>query len=189
MKLYRNRHDGTFEDVTNQVGLDKVYMPMGANFGDIDNDGYLDVYLGMGAPSYTSMFPHVLLRNDQGKSFVRRNGIFRHRRIAHRDMLSCSPISPGMEAKTLWLRSAALFQATSTPNARLCESRQSQQLVECSAGRRQRPIARLWALRFTSPYAMAILLHVRSTGRSARPVPSAPIRSSRILVWALARPT
>jgi len=70
MRLYRNRHDGTFEDVTDQVGLDKVYMPMGANFGDIDNDGFLDFYLGMGAPSYTSMFPHVLLRNDQGKSFV-----------------------------------------------------------------------------------------------------------------------
>jgi tetratricopeptide (TPR) repeat protein len=69
MKLYRNRHDGTFEDVTEQVGLDKVYMPMGANFGDIDNDGYLDIYLGMGAPSYTTMMPHELLRNDQGKSF------------------------------------------------------------------------------------------------------------------------
>jgi len=70
MRLYRNRHDGTFEDITKQAGLDKVYMPMGANFGDIDNDGYLDVYLGMGAPSYTAMFPHLLLRNDQGKSFV-----------------------------------------------------------------------------------------------------------------------
>ncbi len=45
MKLYRNMHDGTFEDVTEQVGLDKIYMPMGANFGDIDNDGYLDIYL------------------------------------------------------------------------------------------------------------------------------------------------
>jgi len=70
IKLYRNRHDGTFEDVTEKVGLDKVFMPMGANFGDIDNDGYLDIYLGMGSPSYTAFLPHVLLRNDQGKSFV-----------------------------------------------------------------------------------------------------------------------
>ncbi|MGB6830203.1 MAG: FG-GAP-like repeat-containing protein [Terracidiphilus sp.] len=70
MRLYRNNHDGTFKDVTKQVGLDKVFMPMGANFGDVDNDGYLDVYLGMGAPSYTSMFPHVLLRNGAGKKFV-----------------------------------------------------------------------------------------------------------------------
>jgi tetratricopeptide (TPR) repeat protein len=41
LKLYRNLGNGTFRDVTKEVGLDKVYMPMGANFGDIDNDGYL----------------------------------------------------------------------------------------------------------------------------------------------------
>jgi len=70
MKLYRNKHDGTFEDVSAQVGLDKVFMPMGANFGDVDNDGYLDIYLGPGSPSFTSLLPHVLLRNDGGKSFV-----------------------------------------------------------------------------------------------------------------------
>lgn len=70
LKLYRNKHDGTFEDVTAQVGLDKVFMPMGANFGDIDNDGYLDIYLGVGQPSFTALLPHVLLRNDGGKSFV-----------------------------------------------------------------------------------------------------------------------
>lgn len=70
LKLYRNKHDGTFEDVTAKVGLDKVFMPMGTNFGDIDNDGYLDIYLGMGSPSYTALLPHTLLRNDGGKSFV-----------------------------------------------------------------------------------------------------------------------
>ena len=70
LKLYRNRHDGTFEDVTEKVGLDKVFMTMGANFGDVDNDGYLDIYLGNGNPSYTSMFPHVLLHNDQARSFT-----------------------------------------------------------------------------------------------------------------------
>lgn len=70
LKLYRNRHDGTFEDVTQKVGLDKVFMVMGANFGDIDNDGYLDFYLGAGQPSYTSALPHVLFRNKEGKTFV-----------------------------------------------------------------------------------------------------------------------
>ena len=70
LKLYRNKHDGTFEDVTAKVGLDKVFMPMGTNFGDIDNDGYLDIYLGMGSPSYTALLPHTLLRNDGGNSFV-----------------------------------------------------------------------------------------------------------------------
>ena len=70
MKLYRNMRNGRFQDVTAEVGLDKVFMPMGSNFGDIDNDGFLDIYLGTGAPTYGSEVPNVLLRNKEGKSFV-----------------------------------------------------------------------------------------------------------------------
>jgi tetratricopeptide (TPR) repeat protein len=70
MKLYRNLHNGTFEDVTAKVGLDRVFMPMGTNFGDVDNDGFLDMYLGMGNPSLGSQTPHELLRNEEGKRFV-----------------------------------------------------------------------------------------------------------------------
>jgi len=70
MRLYKNMKDGSFRDVTKDVGLDKVWMPMGSNFGDIDNDGFLDIYLGNGNPSYASLIPHVLLRNDEGRSFV-----------------------------------------------------------------------------------------------------------------------
>ncbi|HEY3042684.1 MAG TPA: FG-GAP-like repeat-containing protein [Vicinamibacterales bacterium] len=70
LKLYRNLRDGSFRDVTSEVGLDKVFMPMGANFGDIDNDGFLDIYLGTGNPSYGSLLPNVLLHNKGGKSFV-----------------------------------------------------------------------------------------------------------------------
>jgi len=70
LKLYKNRGNGTFRDVTVEAGLDKVFMPMGANFGDIDNDGFLDIYLGNGNPSYVSLLPHVLLRNHEGKYFV-----------------------------------------------------------------------------------------------------------------------
>ncbi|HEY6944883.1 MAG TPA: FG-GAP-like repeat-containing protein [Candidatus Acidoferrum sp.] len=70
LKLYKNLGNGTFRDVTAETGLDKVFMPMGANFGDIDNDGFLDMYLGNGNPSYASVLPHVLLRNHDGKYFV-----------------------------------------------------------------------------------------------------------------------
>jgi hypothetical protein len=44
--------------VTSDAGLAKVFMPMGSNFGDIDNidnDGFLDIYLGTGNPSYASL--------------------------------------------------------------------------------------------------------------------------------------
>ena len=70
LKLYKNMKDGTFRDVTVETGLDRVFMPMGANFGDIDNDGFLDIYLGMGNPSYATLMPNVLLHNQEGKHFV-----------------------------------------------------------------------------------------------------------------------
>ncbi|MDB5109142.1 MAG: hypothetical protein JWR67_256 [Mucilaginibacter sp.] len=68
--LYRNKHDGTFENVSAAVGLNKVAFAMGANFGDIDNDGYLDFYLGTGNPLFTSLVPNKLFRNIGGKSFA-----------------------------------------------------------------------------------------------------------------------
>jgi hypothetical protein len=43
---------------------------MGSNFGDIDNDGYLDIYLGTGNPGYASLLPNVMLHNKEGKFFV-----------------------------------------------------------------------------------------------------------------------
>ena len=70
LRLYKNMRNGTFQDVTAKVGLDKVFMPMGANFGDVDNDGFLDVYLGTGSAEYASLVPNVLLRNKAGKTFV-----------------------------------------------------------------------------------------------------------------------
>ena len=57
LKLYKNMRNGTFRDVTADVGLDKVFLPMGANFGDVDNDGFLDVYLGTGNPPMVPWCP------------------------------------------------------------------------------------------------------------------------------------
>jgi len=68
MKLYRNTGTG-FEDVTQAAGLQKVVPTMGANFGDLDNDGFLDVYLGTGAPSYAALMPNVMFRNRDGRTF------------------------------------------------------------------------------------------------------------------------
>jgi hypothetical protein len=70
MRLYRNLGDGTFRDVSIEAGLGRVRMPMGANFGDIDNDGFLDMYFGTGNPSYGALAGSVLLRNRGGRTFV-----------------------------------------------------------------------------------------------------------------------
>jgi len=42
-KLYRNNGDGTFTDVTKEVGLDRPGFGMGCAVGDFDNDGFDDL--------------------------------------------------------------------------------------------------------------------------------------------------
>ena len=43
--LYRNRGDGTFDDVTREAGLEVHAYGMGAAAGDYDNDGFPDLYV------------------------------------------------------------------------------------------------------------------------------------------------
>ena len=68
-KLYRNRGDGTFADVTREARLDRVLHSMGSNFGDLDNDGWLDFYLGTGDPDLLTVVPNRMFRNAGGKFF------------------------------------------------------------------------------------------------------------------------
>jgi FG-GAP-like repeat/ASPIC and UnbV len=68
-RLYHNNHDGTFTDVTKLVGLDRAILIMGAGFGDLDNDGWLDIYLGTGDSLYESLLPNKMFRNNAGKFF------------------------------------------------------------------------------------------------------------------------
>lgn len=70
MYLYHNNHNGTFSDVSKAAGLDKSVFAMGSNFGDIDNDGFLDMYLGTGNPDYKSLIPNKLYRNMGNGKFA-----------------------------------------------------------------------------------------------------------------------
>jgi len=84
-RLYRNRGDGTFEDVTRAQGLHRVLFTMGCNFGDLDNDGWLDMYLGTGDPMLQSLMPNRMFRNDAGRRFqdVTTSGGFGHLQKGH----------------------------------------------------------------------------------------------------------
>ncbi len=69
-RIYRGSSAGRFEEVGKLAGLTRITQPMGANFGDIDNDGYLDFYLGTGYPAYEGLMPNLLFRNEGGRRFA-----------------------------------------------------------------------------------------------------------------------
>ena len=69
-RLYRNRGDGSFEDTTQAAGLQHVLPAMGANWGDIDEDGWPDFYLSTGEPDLRGIYPNRLFRNDEGRGFA-----------------------------------------------------------------------------------------------------------------------
>ena len=62
-RLYRNRRNGTFEDVTSRSGIRHLRYGMGACAGDYDNDGLVDLYI-------TNVGPNVLYRNSGGGVFT-----------------------------------------------------------------------------------------------------------------------
>ncbi|MEO7306877.1 MAG: CRTAC1 family protein, partial [Ferruginibacter sp.] len=68
--LFLNNKNGTFTNVTATMDVNQTVFSMGSNFGDIDNDGFLDLYLGTGNPSYQSIIPNRLYKNVDGKNFV-----------------------------------------------------------------------------------------------------------------------
>ncbi len=55
-RLFRNRGNGTFQDVTAQSGIQHRDYGMGACAGDYDNDGRVDLYV-------TNVGPNTLYRN------------------------------------------------------------------------------------------------------------------------------
>ena len=68
--LYQGDGTGSFRYVGLETDLNHVTQPMGSNFGDLDNDGFLDFYLGTGYPEYEGLMPNLLFRNVEGKRFA-----------------------------------------------------------------------------------------------------------------------
>jgi hypothetical protein len=69
-RVFRGTPEGRFIDVTRELGLDEPTLVMGCNFGDLDNDGWLDMYLGTGSPDYKMIIPNKLYLNRAGERFA-----------------------------------------------------------------------------------------------------------------------
>lgn len=62
-RLYRNQGDGTFKDVTAQVGIARVGRAMGVSAADFDDDGFEDIYVS------NDVMENFLYRNERGAWF------------------------------------------------------------------------------------------------------------------------
>ena len=68
--LFRNNGNGTFTDVTFES---KLYYPMGtmgAGVADLDNDGFVDLYIGAGDPQMSRLEPNRLFHNNGDATFT-----------------------------------------------------------------------------------------------------------------------
>ena len=62
-KFFENDGKGTFKDITKKLGLDISVYGQGVAVGDIDNDGFDDIFI-------TALGKNLMLKNNNGKSFV-----------------------------------------------------------------------------------------------------------------------
>ena len=62
-RLFRNRGNGTFQDVSASSGITHVGYGMGACAADVNNDGWIDLYV-------TSVGLNALYQNNAGKAFT-----------------------------------------------------------------------------------------------------------------------
>lgn len=70
--LYRNKGNGTYEDVTKKAGVGGSWFSMGVTIGDFNNDGYPDMYI-------SNFGPNVLLKNNGNGTF---SDITKHANVA-----------------------------------------------------------------------------------------------------------
>lgn len=69
-KVYKNLGSRKFEDVTEELDMKKLLYAMGSNYGDLNNDGFLDFYVGNGAPDFRMIIPNRVFLNLAADKFV-----------------------------------------------------------------------------------------------------------------------
>ncbi|MGL1885568.1 MAG: VCBS repeat-containing protein [Reichenbachiella sp.] len=76
--LYRNNGDGTFEDVTKAAGLLNFGLSLSASVGDINNDGWPDMYVSndFASPDFIYINNQNGTFTDQSKSITRQTSFY-----------------------------------------------------------------------------------------------------------------
>jgi hypothetical protein len=67
MRVFRNNRNGTFTEVSEELGLTECWGTMSGAFGDFNNDGYLDLALGNGSPKLDRLDPMTIFESDGTK--------------------------------------------------------------------------------------------------------------------------
>ena len=69
-KLFLNKGNLKFEDITNtsNININKGWSS-GVTFGDVNNDGWLDIYISQGGPFSPNKRKNILLINNQDLTF------------------------------------------------------------------------------------------------------------------------
>jgi FG-GAP-like repeat len=82
--LFLNK-GGKFVEIGAEGGLRRHIMSMAMNYGDLDNDGFLDLYFGTGQPDIRALQPNRMYRNAGGSKFqdVTTSGNFGHLQKGH----------------------------------------------------------------------------------------------------------
>ena len=62
-QLFRNKGDGTFEDISHAAGIDQSIFTKGVTAADYDNDGYMDFYVSNFSGD------NLLLHNNHNRTF------------------------------------------------------------------------------------------------------------------------
>jgi hypothetical protein len=68
-RLFRNQGDGTFEEVTSRVGLNRCFGVMQAIAADVDRDGWMDLLFANGGLEPQRLEASLVLRNVKGTHY------------------------------------------------------------------------------------------------------------------------
>lgn len=84
-RMYINKGNVQFEDISEKIGLNQPLYVMGSSKGDINNDAFEDLYLGTGEPSFAALIPNKMFLNDRGEKLkdVSYSGGFAHIQKGH----------------------------------------------------------------------------------------------------------